>query len=259
MSYIDPVIRTPIEQYILDKHTFSDISGISPSAPYYPNLDDLNIGDGRVSESDDDDDKYEPLSIFPIGVPQAFEIPSIPLESHYADQWPIGFVQGGQWSRIWSGTEYEIDRYLRHGRIMHTGENVPWTPETQFKGVRWRLVIDLRKNLHDLPIFTDGMIISFQNCNTQEYHYIIDHCAYQDELFAYLKVFCFRSDHYVCETWTSCPPIILAVPLTHCDVRNHPNTSLTSPKQHSRLSNSIIHFRIGNFSSLILRKLKAVF
>jgi len=258
MSFINTTVRSPIEQYVRDEHTIAGISKFSPSVNYPAFSNDLDIAEGHVSESDDDDDKTEPLSIFPISVSLAYEIPLTIPEPQYADHWPIGFIQTGQWPHIWRGAENNIDRYLRYGRHMRTGDNVFWTPETQFKGIRWRLVIDSRKDLHSLPIFVEGMTLSFQHCNTRNFRYIIDHCAYKDEVSAYLKVFCFRFDHYICESWTSCPPIILAVPLTHCNVRDHPN-SLLVPRKTTNHSKTSICSRLGRFSFFIFQKLKAVF
>ena len=111
----------------------------------------------------------------------------------YADQWPIGFMQPEQWRRIWNGQQFELDPFLQYGR-METGRETPWIHELVFKGVKYHLTIDHQK-LEGLPTFTEGMVVKCRqwNCNTQRY--IIDHCAYKDDVNAYLKMICYDEYH----------------------------------------------------------------
>jgi hypothetical protein len=107
--------------------------------------------------------------------------------------------------------------------------------------------------MDDLPMFTHGKKISFMNCNGFDYQYIIDHCVYEDEYYAYLKVICFDSCQFHYDTWSTRPPLILAVPLTHSDVRMHPNLIPDIPLSLSPI-NPIINPGIGKEA---LRKFKA--
>src|SRR5260221_2649161 len=103
-------------------------------------------------------DSVNPPAIFSPPLLPANEI-SLHHKPQYADQWPIGFRQPEEWTRIWNGRPYEIDRHIRYG-IDNTGDTVPWIHETEFKGTSYRLAIDHRQTLGDLPTFTHGMIIS---------------------------------------------------------------------------------------------------
>lgn len=168
-----------------------------------------------------DYDSINPPAIFPSPLLPANEI-SVCHSPQYADQWPIGFQQPGEWMRIWNGRPYEIDRYIRYG-IDNAGEDVPWAHETQFKGTPYRLAIEHRWTPKELPTFTHGMIISCRNWNTKRHKYIIDHTVYQDELNAYLKIICFDEMQYAYDNRFTRPPLILAVPLAYSNARLHPN------------------------------------
>jgi hypothetical protein len=67
------------------------------------------------------------------------------------------------------------------------------------------------------------MILSCQNWNTHRHKYIIDHCVYKDDLNAYLKVICYDERQNEYDSRFSRPPLIFAVPLAQCHVREHPN------------------------------------
>ena len=88
-----------------------------------------------------------------------------------------------------------------------------------------------------MPIFIKGMIINFQNCTNWHYRYIVDHCAHQDDINAYLKIICYTQDRRTCESWSQHPPILLAVPLSQSKVRMHPNapTSITCTESQDEL------------------------
>ena len=179
----------------------------------------------RVSDSEYAYAPTEPWQpVFPFKRNQLHYVPRI-QELHYADQWPIGFADDKE---VWNGKQYEIDNFLEYGRTIRDGTRIPWTPEYMFKGVAYRLTIDVRKSLIGLPTFTHGTIISVRNWNCHEYRYIIDHCVYKDEITAYLKVICFDSCDFAQDIRSLRPPLILAVPLSHCNVRTHPNVKKTS-------------------------------
>ncbi len=167
-----------------------------------------------------DYDTINPPAIFPSPLP-ANEV-FLHHKPQYADQWPIGFHRPGEWAHIWNGRPYEIDRHIRYG-IDNTGDEVPWTHETEFKGASYRLAVDHRQTSANLPILTHGMIISFRNWNTETHKYIIDHCVYRDELNAYLKIVCYDNMQYAYDNRFTRPPLILAVPLAHSNAREHPN------------------------------------
>lgn len=148
----------------------------------------------------------------------------------YADQWPVGFRQPNRlWWQIWNGQQFELDSFLRYGTTK-TGKGTPWIHEPDFRGVKCRLTIDHQK-LEGLPTFTEGMIVKCRQWNYDTRRYIIDHCAGKDDINAYLKVICYDEYHNTYDIRFCYPPIILAVPLSHSNVRNHPN--LTGETQTS--------------------------
>ena len=189
----------------------------------YTFIPGISIPTGTVEdELETEDDRHEPHLIFPMAIPHAYQIPFY-HEPQYADHWPIGFLGTHRWTDVWHGQECNIEPYLHMHRNIKTGVLAPWTLETKFKGARWRLTISKNRDLSNMPNFREGMIISFRHCNNANFRYIIDHCVFEDELRAYLKVLCFRIDHHVCDIWTPRPPIILEIPIVHCNVRDHPN------------------------------------
>jgi len=213
----------------------------------------------RVSHSD----SYayaptKPQPVFPFKTNRLHYVPRV-QEPHFADQWPIGFANDKV--RIWNGRQYEIDRFLEYGRTIRNGNRMPWIPEYLFKGAAYRLTIDLRKSLIGLPIFTHGTIISVRNWNCHEYQYIVDHCIHKDKERAYLKVICFDSCDFALDIRSLRPPLILVVPLSHCNVRSHPNLMKTSPTRchlNTRLDQTFRKFHcqrsLAFWNSIFLKK-----
>jgi hypothetical protein len=156
--------------------------------------------------------------------PPTFEteiIPSRPLGPYSAEPWPISFPED-EWEQIWNGEPFQIDTFLR--RAKHDDPLPIVIREDQFKGAPWRLTIDPPHNVTKrLPIFRHGMVISYRNSNRLQRRYIVDHCAFQDDSTAYLRVVCYVSRRKVLGTNTTHPPFILAVPKELCNVRIHPD------------------------------------
>ena len=167
-------------------------------------------------------DEFDHTSNVPHSVSTASETPDW-HEHQYSDFWPCGF-HINEWFRIWTGEEHNIDPFLVYGINLCKGNLTPWFHEYEFKGIRWRLMIDHRLPRDDMPTFVEGMILNFQDCTNWSYRYIVDHCAYQDDVNAYLKIICYTHDRRACESWSQYPPILLAVPLYLSNVRMHPNT-----------------------------------
>jgi hypothetical protein len=131
-----------------------------------------------------DYDSVNPPGIFPSPLLPANEI-FVCHKPQYADQWPIGFRQPGEWMRVWNGRPYEIDRHIRYG-IDSTGDEVPWTHETEFKGAPYRLVIEDRRTPDKLPTLIHGMIISCRNWNTETHHR--SHCLWRSCLCQFREI-----------------------------------------------------------------------
>ncbi len=213
----------------------------------------------RVSDSESAYDPTEPQPVFPFKPNQLHYIPRI-QEPHYADQWPIGFADDKD--HVWNGRQYKIDNFLEYGRTIQDGTRMPWTPEYLFKGAAYRLTIDLRKSLIGLPIFMHGTIISVRNWNCHKYRYIVDHCVYEDKVTAYLKVICFDSCDFAHDIRSLRPPLILAVPLSHCNVRSHLNLMKISADSTPRLNTrsnqtfrkSYIHSSLAFWNSIFSKR-----
>jgi hypothetical protein len=139
-----------------------------------------------------------------------------------ADHWPIGFHDTIDWARIWNGPQHRLDRFLRYA---HTADDsrIPWTYENTFKGAWFRITIDHRKSLTDLPNLMHGDVISIQNWNCDQSRYIVDHCVYHDDMNAYLKVYAFTPQSQIYDISSLRPPLVLALPLDYCSTRVHPN------------------------------------
>lgn len=176
-------------------------------------------------------DPTNPHPIFPFNINRAYHVPSS-TKPHFADQLPLGFPDD-EWERVWNDREQPIDQYLREVQFLHDASIVPWTNEYDYNGVPYRLTIDHQRSFIGLPNFTHGTTISFRNSNGRNHRYIIDHCLYQDDLNAYLKVICFDSTQRRYDVCSYRPPLILVIPLSHCDVRVHPNVI---PKPSTRPS-----------------------
>ena len=189
-------------------------------------------------------DNLEYSSVVPSNSKKSLELPDW-HEPRYADHPPIGFDEA-EWPRVWSGHQREMDQFLVYGLNLWGGYPTPWFQEYEFMGVQWRLLVDHHLAHDRIPIFTQGMVLLFQNCNNQKYRYIIDHCAHRDETKAYLKVICFNSKRQFCASWSLYPPIILVVPINRCNVRMHPNVFTSSPEiqvRHTGLSHILCSFK----------------
>jgi hypothetical protein len=191
----------------------------------------------RLEQHGIDPDSAIPPPIFPEPLRPAREI----IARHspqYADQWALGF-EPSDWPRIWNGQAIEIDRFLRYGRNLITGVETPWVHETDYRGVSFRLTIDHQRIHENMPVFVQGMILSCRDWNTHTHKYIIDHCIYKDDLNAYLKVVCYDESQNEYDSRFTRPPLIFAIPLVHCHVREHPNMfkpSTPIPKSHNNLT-----------------------
>jgi hypothetical protein len=185
-----------------------------------------NLGEGRVTIAEYNTNNTNFFSIVPNSSP-IFETPEW-HEPQFADWWPIGFSNAEEWQSIWNSHEVAIDSFLMRGLNLGTGTLTPWFREYDFKGIRWRLAVDHRLPLNELPVLTEGMVLSIQDCNNRYLRYVVDHCAHKDDINAYIKIVCFTQSRRFCDSWSKFPPIILAVPLSHCNVRPHPNTIATT-------------------------------
>jgi hypothetical protein len=154
---------------------------------------------------------------------------------HTIDQPPIGFNHE-LWTRVWYNQEFELDSYLENIRSFDNGTLLPWMPEYTFNGATYRLTISHFRQDDDLPIFKRGMTISFSNCNSLDYRYIIDHCVHIDDFNAYVKVVCFDSCQFYYDICSHRPPLILAIPKSHCRVQMHPNLEIHPTAPVSSLS-----------------------
>ena len=167
------------------------------------------------------DDPTEPHPIFPF-VRNRTLLPPHQYSPHFADQLPLGFINE-EWERVWNANESKINAYLLHVQTARNEVFVPWTNEYDYQGAGHRLTIDRKCSLDRLPKFTHGTTIAFRNCNGRNYRYIIDHCVHQDDVYAYLKVYCFDSGQHRYNVCSYRPPLILVIPKSHNDVRFHPH------------------------------------
>jgi hypothetical protein len=88
---------------------------------------------------------------------------------------------------------------------------------------------DLYKQITVIRVIT----ISFRNCNGRTFRYIIDHCMYMDNFYAYLKVICFDPSQRRYDICSFRPPLVLVIPKSHCKVRFYPN--LIPKSCHSKI------------------------
>ncbi len=154
-------------------------------------------------------------------------------EPRFADHWPLGFSEM-EWTQVWNSREHKIDQYLRQAWSIYDGSMLPWTHEYEHKGAPYRLTISHQHPLDGLLLFTHGTVISFLGCNGRDNRYIIDHCTYQDDVNAYLKVVCFSADQSHFDTNSYRPPLILAALLNYCNVRPHVSMPQPTPKGPTR-------------------------
>ena len=158
---------------------------------------------------------------FPVDLDDTYRVPSKPRGIYSADLWPVGFKEE-EWEDIWNSAAVTIDSFLC--RYEHTNPLKQLAvSEPQFKGAPWRLTIDPSKNRTRIPIFVHGTTISYHNCSRRNARYIIDHCAFQDDSTAYLRVLCYTSRTKIYDAQSRYPPFILAVPKQYCNVRFHPD------------------------------------
>jgi hypothetical protein len=204
------------------------VSDSTSSLAFKPAIDSEN----EIPGLDQTPTEYDPDDLATFSVIPAVSLPTYDFpdwhEPQYADQIPIGFRRR-DWSDIWHGPCHDIDKFLMRALNIWTGQYTPWIHEHDFMGIQWRLVIDHRLPLDDLPIFQEGMIISIQNVNHRNYQYVVDHCAHEDEVNAYLKLVCYKRNRRFCTSWSRYPPIILAVPLHYSQVRMHDNMYQATP------------------------------
>lgn len=124
------------------------------------------------------------------------------------------------WPEIWNGHEIKIDEFLCQAK-----KGMKLCPiifqEDEFVNISYRLVIDPRKAL-DLPMMGRGTMISFNNCNSQGYRYIIDSCVFSNCDVAFLKVVSLTPTQEVCGLHSRRPPFILQIPTAFCHRRYHP-------------------------------------
>lgn len=218
--------------------SYENVLGSANSALYSLGTFDLGIftphpgGNAVYNNTEDSYDCTAPLPIFPVYKNRLHNIPKH-HDPRFIDRWPLGFSDTN-WTQVWNGREHKIDQYLRQARSIYDGSMLPWTHEYDHKGAPYRLTINHHHPLDGLPMFTQGMIISFLDCNGRDNRYIIDHCTYQDDLNAYLKVICFDSDQSHFDTNSYRPPLILVVPLKFCNVRPHTTISPLLPKGPSK-------------------------
>jgi len=163
--------------------------------------------------------------IFPPVLDDTYIIPLKPLGIFSAEPWPISFA-AEEWESVWNTESLQIDSYLRRATPSNSFPNV--TREDQFNGAPWRITINQSENVTCLPTFKHRMAISYHNSNRQDRHYIIDHCAFQDETTACLRVVCYVSRRKVLGAHTPFPPFILAIPKEYCQARTHPDFDLSS-------------------------------
>ena len=84
--------------------------------------------------------EYEYTSNIPQSISTSSELPAW-HEHQYNDLWPCGFHEE-DWFQIWTSEEHFIDPFLVYGINLHKGNFTPWFHEYDFRGIRWRLMID---------------------------------------------------------------------------------------------------------------------
>ncbi len=154
--------------------------------------------------------------VFSPDLGESYQIPSRPLGIYSADLWPVG------WTYIWNSEPLRIEPYLRRTSPANPSY-FHATHEDQFKGAPWRLTISAPEKWKNIPMFSHGRVVTYRNCNRINRRYIIDHCAYQDETTACLRIICFASRQEVLNAQSSYPPFILAIPKEFCNARMHPD------------------------------------
>ena len=241
---LQPRVCTPPPLISHAKHLRNKPSLFWSSSSSLSDVSEIVFNSGNeVPNTECEVDNFEYPSVIPLDSNPNLELPDW-HEPHYADQPPIGFDED-EWPHIWNSHQYGIDRFLVYGSNLWGGYSTPWFQEYEFMGIRWRLLVDRGKAPDQIPYFTRGMVLLFQDCNNQNHRYIIDHCAYRDEANAYLKVICFDQHRRFCASWSKYPPIILVVPIDRCKVRMHPNAFMTSPVvHHPSLSQIFCSFRV---------------
>jgi hypothetical protein len=194
----------------------------------------------RVSlevDNDTDNDKKTPVIDNTFGPPGIFpltalyhtrELPNDRLNPRYADRWPIGF-DNTQWPTIWAGKTLHLDKFLQEYRLAYRTTYITAIEERNYRGTPWRLRVDEVKASKGMPILRHGMIVSYLHSNTKHLRYIVDHCIFRDLTIAYLKVYCFNLDQDVCDSESTRPPFLLAVPIDYCQVRDYPDSLPATP------------------------------
>lgn len=213
---------------------------------FYPDFDTTSSFDNESESNEISERRFDPSIPHPIFPPiylnRLQTISDSSRSANYtADQPLIGFDHD-LWTRVWYNQELELDSYLEYIRSPDNETLLlPWRTEYTFKGASYRLTVSHFRCDEDLPLFREGMSISFSNCNGLDYRYVIDHCVHVDDFNAYIKVVCFDSCQFYYDMCSNRPPLILTVPKSHCRVRMHPNlethlvTSVSS-KPHKSLS-----------------------
>jgi hypothetical protein len=158
---------------------------------------------------------------FPVDLDDTYRVPSKARGIYSADPWPVGF-QEEEWDEIWNSAAVTIDPFLCRYEYTNPLKQLA-VSERQFKGAPWRLTIDPSKNRTRIPTFVHGTTLSYLNCSRRNARYIIDHCAFQDDSTAYLRVLCYSSRKRIYDAQSRYPPFILAVPTQYCNVRIHPD------------------------------------
>jgi hypothetical protein len=131
---------------------------------------------------------------------------------------PVLGYPDAEWHDVWNGTEVSIDNCLflqtRALRFCYAFE------ELEFVNIPYRLIINPDR-AHDIPKLGRGNIISFNNCNTSNYRYIIERCVFANQHHAFLRVVCFTPDQDMCSLTSRRPPFILQIPVTFCLKRRY--------------------------------------
>jgi hypothetical protein len=159
-------------------------------------------------------------TMFP-AIPETFDIPTKPRGLYSTDPWPVGFPES-DWKIIWKRAPYKIDNLLRRS-IPFDATKPLAVREDQFRGAPWRLTVQPHGNKTRIPIFKEGMVISYRHGNRADRKYIADHCALHDDTFAYIRFYGFTLTQTVCKEHSDFPPFILAIPVENCNVRGHPD------------------------------------
>jgi hypothetical protein len=229
---LSPIAVSLIKESIIP--SFSIPTRLDNSAVLRVSFDDQDYGE-TSSIADSITTSYPPKSpklIFLPNYNDTYQVPSKPRGLYSADLWPVGFTRE-EWQYVWNSEPIKIDSFLEQ-----TNQEDPLRPhaakEDQFKGASWRLTVKSHVKGTTIPMFSHGRVVTYRDCNQLNQRYIIDHCAYQDESTAYLRVICFASRREVFDAQSHYPPFILAIPRRLCDVRLHPDLDIIS------LSNSSV-------------------